>query len=42
MKTLIVEDDRTLADILAFTFVREGFEVIKAYSGEEMIVDAIR
>jgi|LADL02.1.fsa_nt_gi DNA-binding response OmpR family regulator len=37
MKTLIVEDDKTLADILAFTFVREGFEVIKAYSGEDAI-----
>jgi DNA-binding response OmpR family regulator len=37
MKTLIVEDDRTLADILAFTFVREGFEVIKAYSGENAL-----
>jgi DNA-binding response OmpR family regulator len=37
MKTLIVEDDKTLADILAFTFVREGFEVIKAYSGEDAL-----
>lgn len=37
MKTLIVEDDRTLADILAFTFVREGFEVIQAHSGKDAL-----
>lgn len=37
MKTLIVEDDKTLADILAFTFVREGFEVIQAYSGSDAL-----
>ncbi|MDO9086930.1 MAG: response regulator transcription factor [Anaerolineaceae bacterium] len=37
MKTLIVEDDKTLADILGFTFVREGFEVIKAFSGEDAL-----
>jgi DNA-binding response OmpR family regulator len=33
MKTLIVEDDKTLADILAFTFIREGFSVIQADNG---------
>jgi len=37
MKTLIVEDDRTLADILAFTFVHEGYEVIQAYSGSDAL-----
>ena len=34
MKTLIVEDDKTLADILAFTFIREGFAVIQADCGQ--------
>jgi DNA-binding response OmpR family regulator len=37
MKTLIVEDDKTLADILAFTFVREGFEVVQAFSGSDAL-----
>ncbi len=37
MKTLIVEDDKTLADILAFTFVREGFEVIQAFTGSDAL-----
>ncbi|PKO15063.1 MAG: DNA-binding response regulator [Chloroflexi bacterium HGW-Chloroflexi-10] len=35
MKVLIVDDDRTLADIIAFTFKREGFEVILAEDGEK-------
>lgn len=34
MKALIVDDDRVLADLVAFTLQREGFEVIKAYDGE--------
>lgn len=34
MKVLIVDDDRTLADVIAFTFKREGFEVIMAEDGE--------
>lgn len=37
MKTLIVEDDRTLADILAFTFIHEGFEVVQAHSGSDAL-----
>jgi len=37
MKTLIVEDDRTLADILAFTFIHEGFEVVQAYCGNDAL-----
>lgn len=37
MKTLIVEDDKTLADILAFTFVREGFEVVQAFTGTDAL-----
>ena len=28
MKALIVDDDRVLADVLAFTLRREGFEVV--------------
>ena len=34
MKALIVDDDRVLADVLAFTLRREGFQVIQAYDGE--------
>lgn len=34
MKVLIVDDDRTLADVIAFTFKREGFEVIIAEDGD--------
>jgi DNA-binding response OmpR family regulator len=37
MKTLIVEDDKTLADILAFVFNREGFEVIHANNGQSAL-----
>jgi len=33
MKALIVDDDRVLADVLAFTLRREGFEVLLAYDG---------
>ncbi|MGD8491268.1 MAG: response regulator transcription factor, partial [Anaerolineae bacterium] len=34
MKALIVDDDRVLADVLAFTLRREGFEVVLAHDGE--------
>lgn len=34
MKALIVDDDRVLADVLAFTLRREGFQVFIAYDGE--------
>jgi DNA-binding response OmpR family regulator len=34
MKALIVDDDRVLADVVAFTLRREGFEVIRAFDGE--------
>lgn len=33
MKALVVDDDRVLADLVAFTLQREGFQVIKAYNG---------
>ncbi len=33
MKALIIDDDRVLADILAFAMRREGFQVIQAYDG---------
>jgi DNA-binding response OmpR family regulator len=33
MKVLIVDDDRVLADVVAFAMRREGFEVIQAYDG---------
>jgi len=34
MKALIVDDDRVLADVLAFTLRREGFEIVLAHDGE--------
>jgi len=34
MKALVVDDDRVLADVLAFTLRREGFQVIKAFDGQ--------
>lgn len=34
MKALIVDDDLVLADVLAFTLRREGFEVFLAHDGE--------
>jgi DNA-binding response OmpR family regulator len=33
MKALVVDDDRVLADVVAFTLRREGFEVIQAFDG---------
>jgi len=33
MKALVADDDRVLADVVAFTLRREGFEVILAYDG---------
>ncbi len=33
MKALVVDNDRVLADVVAFTLRREGFEVILAYDG---------
>jgi len=37
MKALIVDDDRILADVVAFTLRREGFEVLQAYDGNSAI-----
>ncbi len=34
MRVLVVDDDRVLSDLLAFTLRRDGFEVIHAYDGE--------
>jgi len=34
VKALVVDDDRTLADVLAFTLRREGFQVVLAHDGE--------
>ena len=33
MKALIVDDDRVLADLIAFTLRREGFQVVQAHDG---------
>ncbi len=37
MKALVVDDDRVLADVLAFTLRREGFEVLRAFDGESAL-----
>jgi DNA-binding response OmpR family regulator len=37
MKALIVDDDRVLADVLAFTLRREGFQVVLAHDGQEAL-----
>ena len=34
MKALVVDDDRVLVDVVAFTLRREGFEVVRAFDGE--------
>lgn len=34
MKVLVVDDDRVLADVIAFTLKREGLEAIKAHDGQ--------
>jgi len=33
VKVLVVDDDRVLADVVAFTLRRDGFDVIQAYDG---------
>lgn len=38
MKALIVDDDRVLADVLAFTLRREGFQIVHAYDGESALL----
>jgi DNA-binding response OmpR family regulator len=37
MKVLIADDDRVLADVVAFTLRREGFEVSLAHDGESAL-----
>ncbi len=34
MKAMVVDDDRVLADLVAFALRREGFDVIQAHDGE--------
>ena len=37
MKALVIEDDRVLADLIAFTLRREGYQVYLAYDGEKAL-----
>lgn len=37
MKALVVDDDRVLADLVAFTLRREGFQVIQAQDGQSAL-----
>lgn len=39
-RILVVDDERPIAEILKFSFEREGFEVEVAYDGEEAVVKA--
>ena len=36
-KVLIVDDEKNIVDIIAFNLKKEGYEVLKAYDGEEGI-----
>jgi two-component system response regulator VicR len=37
LKALVVDDDRVIADLLAFTLRREGFQVLLAHDGETAV-----
>lgn len=37
MKALVVDDDRVLADLVAFTLRREGFQITLAYDGQSAL-----
>lgn len=37
MKALIVDDDRVIADLIAFTLRKEGFEISLAFNGETAV-----
>lgn len=41
-KILIVEDEKTIADIVAFNLMREGYEVVTAYDGLEGLEAALK
>ena len=36
-KILIVDDEKPISDIVKFNLTKEGYEVIKAYDGEEAL-----
>jgi DNA-binding response OmpR family regulator len=40
MKALVVDDDRVLADLLAFTLRKEGFQVVQAHDGPTALARA--
>ncbi|WP_289142223.1 response regulator YycF [uncultured Brevibacillus sp.] len=37
-KLLVVDDEKPIADILKFTFEKEGYQVVCAYDGEEALL----
>src|SRR5690606_18330002 len=39
-RILVVDDERPIAEILKFSFEREGFEVETAFDGEEAVAKA--
>lgn len=36
-KILVVDDEKTISDIITFTLKKEGYEVIKAFDGQEAL-----
>jgi DNA-binding response OmpR family regulator len=38
MKALVVDDDRILSDLLAFTLRKEGFQVLQAFDGSTALI----
>ncbi|MCJ7626729.1 MAG: response regulator transcription factor [Anaerolineaceae bacterium] len=42
MKTLVVDDDRTLADVVAYSLRRAGYEVILSDNGEDALIQWAR
>jgi len=37
LKAMVVDDDRVLADLLAFTLRREGYQVVQSFDGESAL-----
>ena len=39
---LVVDDEKPIADILQFNLIKEGYQVICAYDGDEAIAESRR
>ena len=40
-KVLIIEDDRSLADVISYNLLREGYEVLTAFDGQDGLTQAL-